>query len=156
MFGEVSVTVNHKHSCSPNSPSEVYSRSSSNAFFEKNIYLRLSGKKCVYQNKSYQWGTRMKMVSLKWHHIQPLPHYVIKACWSATDRRTDWFLRGQLHDVPVAAVQRALGCCPVLCLVLWSDRVNDEAGCQVEGFGLLRLPRPTSCTSNTVDISVGF
>lgn len=56
------------------------------------------------------------------------------------------FLRSQLHDVPVAAVQRALCRCPVLGFELWSDRVDDEPRRQVEAFGQLRLTRSTSCT----------
>lgn len=56
------------------------------------------------------------------------------------------FLRSQLHDVPVAAVQRALCRGSVLGFELWSDRVDDEPRRQVEAFGQLRLTRPTSCT----------
>lgn len=63
------------------------------------------------------------------------------------DRLNDGcFLHGQLQDVSVAAEQRALRCRPVLCFVLWSHRVDDEPGCQIEAFGQLRLSCPTSCT----------
>lgn len=58
------------------------------------------------------------------------------------------FLRGQLQDVPVAAVQRALCCCSVLCFVLWSHCVDDEPRCQVEAFRMLRLSCATSCAGN--------
>lgn len=53
-------------------------------------------------------------------------------------------LRNQLHDVPVAAVEGALGRRPVLALVFGSHRVDDEPGRQVEAFGQLGLPGAAS------------
>lgn len=56
------------------------------------------------------------------------------------------FLRGQLHGVPVAAVQRALRRRAVLGFELWPHRVDDESRRQVEAFGQLGLAGPAPCT----------
>lgn len=79
------------------------------------------------------------------------PEDRLKELWMELNDGPSWwmmgrFLRSQLHDVPVAAVQRALSRRPVLGLELWSHSVDDEPRRQVEAFGQLGLARPTSCT----------
>lgn len=113
---------------------DVYSHRNSNAFLRKSSrafidLLFMSVRQQCLSNKSHEAGEKSRETNRR------------AAC-------LDCVLHGQLQDVPVAAVQRALSRRPVLGLVLRSHCVDDESRCQVEAFGLFRLPGSTSCTQN--------
>lgn len=55
----------------------------------------------------------------------------------------------KLQDIPVTAVQRALGCCPITTLVFGSNCVNDEACSQIKSFGEFGLSCPASWEKQT-------